>query len=1078
MVIRLPFLKKMAVAVASVFAAYLLFSWFVLPGILQSRAEQYVAEKNGHRLTLDRPTFNPFNLKLQVSNLRLADPAGKPLFAFRALTIDLSASSLFRRAFVFDSIHLDGPQATVALLRDGQFNWSRLIEALKEPEGEAAPQNSPLPRMAIQKFILSGGQLDFADERTGYSARITPVELELNDISTLPNDTDRYTISARTTSGARVLWQGRAMLNPLSITGSLNIENLELARFAPYLKDALLVAAPVGMASLSTDYRIANTDRFDFFLQNLAAKVTDLRFNVGSRTGPAISVSTIEAKNGRFDLAGQKLGLGTLTLHESKIDLPRPSGASVQLLQLGALTLDDAQVDMAGQRLTLGHIALSDGQLKAARNAKGRIDVVDALRAASWPTRSAKLGTETAAVPWRFHVDTLQLAGFSASLRDESVTPAADLALNDIGLRVEGISDNLSTPLPVHASLRARDGGSLEAAGRIVPADPSATLHLKLDGLILKPAQPYITSAANLLLLSGRLATEGDATYGKRGARYKGGFALSNLRLVETGSKEEFLAWKSLASRDLDLAPAKLDIGRLDIDRLYTRLIINADKSLNITNILRQPGLASPAPASAPAAAASVSATSDLIPAAAATSEKKPSPFRVNIDRIRIRKGEMDYADYSLILPFAARIQKLRGSITGVSSLPGTLGQVELEGQVDDYGIARAIGQIDLFNATDFTDIKVTFGNVEMTRLTPYSSTFAGRKIDSGKLSLNLEYKIKKRQLEGDNQIIMDKLTLGERVESSQAVDLPLDLAIAILEDSEGRVDLGLPVSGSLDDPQFSYGSTVWKAIVALFQKIITSPFRALAALFGGGEKIENAYFDAGVARLSPPEQEKMIRLAGVLNKRPRLAMTVHGVYADTDRIALQDLQLRRAVVAEMGEPVEEGKDPGLLATGSPKVQAALERLFSDRISGAELAALKEGFRKANPGELEQGMGGKIISRLSGLFRKQRTLNEDEIQQLKGADFYAVLFRRLRDREPVSDAQLESLGKARGENTYAALKAAGAPVPRVALAAPEKVDSDAQGVPVKLDLGAASEPTASAPALSASPAGKDPAQHP
>lgn len=424
----------------------------------------------------------------------------------------------------------------------------------------------------------------------------------------------------------------------------------------------------------------------------------------------------------------------------------------------------------------------------------------------------------------------------------------------------------------------------------------------------------------------------------------------------------------------------------------------------------------------------------------------------------------MDYGDYSLVLPFATRIHNLRGSINGVSSLPGTLAQVELEGQVDDYGIARAIGQIDLFNATDFTDIKVTFGNVEMTRLTPYSSTFAGRQIDSGKLSLNLEYKIKKRQLEGDNQIIMDKLTLGGRVESSQAVDLPLDLAIAILEDSEGRIDLGLPVSGSLDDPQFSYGSTIWKAIVTLFQKIITSPFRALAALFGGGEKIENAYFDAGAARLSPPEREKMIRLADVLNKRPRLYMTVHGVYADTDRIALQDLQLRRAVVAEMGEQVEEGKDPGLLATSSPEVQAALESLFSGRIGGAELAALKEGFRKANPGQMEQGIGGKIISRLSDMFRKKRTLNEDELQQLKGADFYAVLFQRLRDRETVSDAQLESLAKARGENTYAALKAAGASVARLTLAATEKVDSDAQGVPVKLDLGAASEPTA-APVL-------------
>ena len=133
----------------------------------------------------------------------------------------------------------------------------------------------------------------------------------------------------------------------------------------------------------------------------------------------------------------------------------------------------------------------------------------------------------------------------------------------------------------------------------------------------------------------------------------------------------------------------------------------------------------------------------------------------------------------------------------------------ELDGQVDDYGLARAVGQIDLFNPTDYTDIKVVFRNVEMNRLTPYSATFAGRKIESGKLSLDLEYKIKNRQLQGDNQIIMNKLILGERVESPTAMNLPLDLAIAILEDSDGVIDLGLPVSGSLDDPQFSYGGII-----------------------------------------------------------------------------------------------------------------------------------------------------------------------------------------------------------------------------------------------------------------------------
>jgi hypothetical protein len=186
-------------------------------------------------------------------------------------------------------------------------------------------------------------------------------------------------------------------------------------------------------------------------------------------------------------------------------------------------------------------------------------------------------------------------------------------------------------------------------------------------------------------------------------------------------------------------------------------------------------------------------------------------------------------------LPFGTRIHSLKGAFNGISTQPGALAELEIDGQVDEYGLARAVGQVDLFDPTGFMDIKTVFRNVEMANLTPYSATFAGRKIDSGKLSLDLEYKIKQRQLLGENQIIMDKLTLGERVESPTAKNLPLDLAIAILQDSNGKIDLGLPVSGSLDDPQFSYGRHHLESHRQYLTKIVTAPFRALGALFGGG---------------------------------------------------------------------------------------------------------------------------------------------------------------------------------------------------------------------------------------------------
>ena len=1039
---RLPSLKTLAITLVGLYAAYLLFGWLALPRLLQWQAEKYIAEKTGHRLSLDRPEFNPFNLRLRLTGLRLQEPDGKPLLAFRELDVDLSAASIFRRAIILDSIRLEDPQATVVLRPDGRLNWSPLIEALK---GKQDKPDSPPPRLDIRSFVLAGGRVNFNDQRAGFSTRIEPVDLELSDISTLPDGKGRYKVSARTAFGARVLWQGEGEAYPLALAGHLGVENLDLARLAPYFKDVLPTAPSAGIASVSADYRISyEQGKFDLALDKLTAQLKGLRLQLAR--GPALAVGTVAATGGNFDLARDSLALGSLTLADASIEVPRPAGGPAKPLQIASLGIEDLQADLAGRSASIGRIVLKGGQLKAVRDARGRIDLVDAWQAL--PRPAARPVPQPSGKPWHFKAGKLELSGFSATLRDETVAPAADLAIDDIAVAIDHPSDDLKASLPLRASFRVNSGGSFEAVGQVVPAGPSADLRLKLADLALKPAQPYLAAVAKLALAGGSLSVQGSARYGKPGASFKGGFVLRDLRLNQSDTGARFLTLKSLSSRDLTATPAALAIGQLDVGGLDTSLLIAKDKSLNISRILRPSRPVVAPKASGPALAG----------------EHKAAPFRVNIDRVRVSNGALNFADNSLTLPFGARIHRLQGVINGISSRPGAAAQVQLEGQVDDYGLARAAGQIDLFNPTGFTDLKVIFRNVEMTRLTPYAATFAGRKIDSGKLSLDLEYKIDKRQLTGENKIVMDRLTLGERVESPQAKDLPLDLAIAMLQDADGRIDLGLPISGSLDDPQFSFGQIVWKAIVNIVGKIATAPFRALASLFGGSsEKFENIAFEAGDARPTPPEREKLVHLAAALNKRPGLALTLHGVYADADRIALKDRQLRRAVAEQAGYHVAGQEDPGPLAIHDAKVQATLEKLFAERFGAGELAALKEGFRQANPGQMKEGIAGKMVSGLTGLFRKQRSLSADEVAQLKGADFYTVLFGHLKERETVADDQLQALARARGENAVAVLEKAGAPADRLVLAAPEKVEAKGRDVPLKLALGTASK-TAVAPA--------------
>jgi len=1047
MSIRPPSLKTLAIALPAFIGACLLFAWLALPRIIQSQAEEYISARTGHRLSLDRPEFNPFELRLRIANLRLGAPDGKPLLAFRELTIDLSAASIIRRALVFDSIRLDDPEATVVLQADGRLNWSPLIDALK---GRDDGPGAALPRLDIQSLILSGGKLDFSDVRAAFATRIQPLDLALNDISTLPEDRGRYTLSARTSFGAKVAWHGDATLNPMLVAGSIGVENLELAGLAPYLMHPLLSAPPTGSAQLSTDYRLTYADgRLGLTLDKVRANLARVRLKTAGAVIADIAIDALEANNGHFDLADHVLTLGSIRIDGGQVELPRPAAAPIKLLQFGDLALQDIRLDVPGKNLSVGRGVAKNGRLKIARDPQGHLDVVAAWRELPQPVASTKPAKQPGGGGWHFRADQVELSGWSANLRDESVSPFAELALEDIAVAVKGVSDDLTAPLPVRASFRARDGGTFEASGQVVPGDASADLKFKLAGLALKPVQPYVSTWTALTLASGMFAAEGRIEQNRRGSSFKGSASLSDVRLDEAATGEHLIAWKSLGTRDLKATTAKLDVADLVIDALDTRLTIHKDKSVNVGGILRKKAAAGE-PTSPPAAAT---------PAGTA---KPAAPFEVNIDRLRVRNSELDFADESLALPFATRIHRLRGAVIGLSSRPSAPGQVELEGEVDDYGLARAVGQIDFFNPTGFTDLKVTFRNVEMTRLTPYSATFAGRKIQSGKLSLDLEYKVKQRRLAGDNQITMDQLTLGERVEGPSATSLPLDLVIALLQDADGRIDLALPVSGSLDDPQFSYGGLFWKAIVNVVGKIATAPFRALGALFGGGAKLESIAFETGDARLTPPEREKLVKLAAALNQRPGLSLTMHGVYAEADRLSLQESQLRRAVAERAGQRLAGQEHPGPLSTRTPAVQAAVESLYTERMGGSELAVLKEAFRKANPGQLDPGVAGRMMSRLSGLMREEKPLSEQEVSQMKGIDFHAMLFERLRDRETITDAQLLSLGRVRGEHIAAGLKTAGAPAERVILAPPEKVESDGRMVPLKLVLGAAQRPAAAA----------------
>jgi hypothetical protein len=345
-----------------------------------------------------------------------------------------------------------------------------------------------------------------------------------------------------------------------------------------------------------------------------------------------------------------------------------------------------------------------------------------------------------------------------------------------------------------------------------------------------------------------------------------------------------------------------------------------------------------------------------------------------------------------------------------------------------------------------------------MVSASPYTMKFAGYKVAEGKISLDLQYKVRNRQLDGTNQVVLDKLTLGERIDSPDALKLPLELALAILKDSDGRIDLGLPVSGDMNDPQFSYGALIWKAVGNVLTKIVTAPFRALGNLLGiSADKLEAIDFDAGSAVLLPPEREKLKQVAQILAKREQLKLAVPGQYSDTDGAALRAQAVRRAVAAKAGIKLEAGEEPGPLNLGERKVRGALRDLYGERFGKAELDKQKKAAESAAPAPAAASASASAPAAAKiPVLQRLGKLIEGEPQVADTGAFYTGLREQLEAKQPLPADALSKLGAQRSAVILAALQQDGTPAARVSAGAPEKTEA-APGKLVGLKLGLAAQ---------------------
>ncbi len=1024
---------------------YTLVGFFLLPWIIERQLLAFADQRLQRPMSIERVRVNPYSLTLTIEGMKLDEADGTALAALREFHVNFEASSLVRRAWTFKELRFSDPYLNFIRFAEGDNNLRRVANTLVETaEADSAQAEDPaedgaLPRLILQHFILANGTLDVSDlsRNTNFETTIRSIDLELFAFNTLPNKEGEHSFKVVTETGAEIVWAGRLQPNPTRLSGHIEAIGERPRLVWRYIQDDVDFEVADGDATLTLDLSVTQTEGDpEVILDNIEYTLKDLLLRPKGVEQDVFKVSSLSLSGGRLNVTEQ-----TLHVEEAKID-----GARLEAFrdENGVINIIDL-LQPGDSPGASGTTARSDGATERSTESPRAADASQAVNndAPDNPASPATPAPAPAPAPdadsssWTISLTRLTVTDFGATFEDRAWSRPMQSGVENLNLSVTDFSSAPGSTFRLELETGITSGGQLSASGNIGLDPQSAVLDIDISSLSLEPLEAAIGDNSKVQLLSGALSLSGQLSHdGNETVAFTGTARVDEFATEDTILNERFVAWKTLSIPSVEFAldEETLAIDTLAFDAPYAKLTVKEDGTTNINDIFPD-DTAADDPAGSEAAAESDSATDTV---AVADEDSGAGSFKINVGKVTINDGSANFADLSLPLPFATAIHSMSGEVDNISSHRGEPATVAIKGTVDESGSADISGDLDPFAPTDLLKMDLIFKNVHMPKLSPYSAKFAGREIASGKLSLDLKYRIENGQLDSQNNFVIDQLTLGKKVESADAPSLPLDLAVALLKDSNGRIDLDIPVTGDLNDPEFQYGPVVWKAIGNILVKAATAPFKLLGALLpgggGDGENLEFVDFEPGLATLSEPEIVELNSIAEVLAKRPQLTLLVPSAYsATTDKQALQKMRLEERVQTRLAAVTA--------VDGKSAERIALELIYVEEFSQTEL----DNLQAANTRSADE----------SGLNA-----------QLDEAAYLANLRSGLEKDEVVSTAELQLLADQRAQAIIDYLvNTAGVAAARLRKNEITTVEPDAQGrIQGKFEVDSEATPVASDPA--------------
>jgi hypothetical protein len=807
----------------------------------------------------NNPAVLSLSGNLAVHALEMQQTDNGPLLKLPNFDILLDSFEVFASKANVKSVKSQGLELYVSRSRNGEINLGNLVVKPVSPQTVEVKKDNGKPfAYQIENIDIEAVTIHFTDQQPQrpYKTRLDNVTLKVTGLNNEAGKKANVEISFESEAKEKFSHTGTLQLTPLLAEGKLNIEALRPGALAPYYQEAVAAEVKDGLLDLATDYRFEDKpEQPDIQLANLTANL----------------------RNFRLELAGQ----------------PEP------LWRIGSLAVKDANIDVGKKSIIIGAIDGRDGAGYVQREADGTLNHARIAKTTSAapasPAPAKKDETQ-----WKIEAKQILLDRFKVNVDDRATPTPVKTNLSELSLRVENFSTGKNRPGKITLRTRINNKGTLRLVGAATANPLNAKLAVEGQELEILPFQPYLENQVNFLLTGGRIGTKGNLTFaaGDRGpaqVNYDGGVQVADFGMVEKANAQDILKWKSLALEQMQFGsePFQLRIGEINLADFYSRIIIGADGKINLQNLTAQ----TDDKKSEPPAKEKPAEKSAAAPPAAAGTEKA-----ISIGKINLQAGNINFSDFFIKPNYSANLTNVEGTIAELK--PETPGDLDLKARLDNAAPVLIGGKINPLSKDLFLDIVADAKEIELSPMTPYSARYVGYGIEKGKLSFNVKYKLENRKLSAENKIILNQLTFGEKIESPEATKLPVLLAVALLKDRNGVIDVDLPISGSLDDPQFSVGGIVWRIIINVITKAVTAPFSLLAAAFGGsgggGDELSFIEFDNGRANLNQAGQAKIATLAKALNNRPALNLEISGrIDPATDLEGLKRVAMERKVKAQ-----------------------------------------------------------------------------------------------------------------------------------------------------------------------------------